>query len=69
MSKAPPVPPEQRAFKGQKPDIEGQDRERRDDVSGVQSDQPGDADINLKEQGRHGNIRQNTTRQGNLQNR
>ncbi|MDP3175308.1 MAG: hypothetical protein Q8M88_12825 [Phenylobacterium sp.] len=69
MTKAPPIPPEQRAFKGQKPDIEGQDRERRDDVSGVQSDQPGDADINLKEQGRHGNIRQNTTHQGNQQNR
>jgi len=64
MSKAPPIPPEQRAFKGQKPDVEGTDRERRDDLTGAQSDQPGDADVNLDQQGRHGNIRQNTGHPG-----
>jgi hypothetical protein len=42
---------------------------RRDERSGVQSEQPGDADVNLKSQGRHGNIAQNTTHQGNVQDR
>lgn len=69
MSKAPPIPPEQRAFKGQKPDVEGEDRERRDDVTGAQSSEPGDADVNLKQQGRHGDIAQNTRHQGYQQDR
>lgn len=70
MSKAPPIPPEQRAFKGQKPDVEGETRDRREErTTGVQSDQPGDADVNLKEQGRHGNINQNTHHQGYQQDR
>ncbi|KQY32690.1 hypothetical protein ASD21_22520 [Caulobacter sp. Root1455] len=64
MSKAPPIPPEQRAFKGQKPEIEGQSGQ--DDL---QSPDPGNADVNLKEQGRHGNLRQNTSRSGNVQDR
>lgn len=61
MSKPPPIPPEQRAFKGQKPDIEG----RR--VEGPK--EAGTADLNLDEQGRHGNLRQNTTHSGNVQDR
>ena len=69
MSKAPPIPPEQRAFKGQRPDIQGEGRERRDARTGLQSGQPGDADANLKEQGRHGNIHQNTHHQGHQQDR
>jgi hypothetical protein len=67
--KAPPIPPEQRAFPGQKPDVDGADIGRRDKVTGAQSEQPGDDDVNLKSQGRHGNIAQNTTRQGNVQDR
>ncbi|MBO9708851.1 MAG: hypothetical protein J7521_11620 [Caulobacter sp.] len=65
MSKAPPIPPEQRAFKGQKPDIDGHDADRDD----LQSPDPGNADVNLREQGRHGNLRQNTSRSGNVQDR
>ncbi|WP_068875003.1 MULTISPECIES: hypothetical protein [unclassified Phenylobacterium] len=68
-SKAPPIPPEQRASPGEKPHIEGADIGRRDRVTGVQSEQPGDDDVNLKSQGRHGNIAQNTTHQGNVQDR
>lgn len=64
MSKAPPIPPEQRAFKGQKPDIEG--RVGHEDLQGTKA---GDADVNLDEQGRHGNLRQNTTHSGNVQDR
>lgn len=59
MSKAPPIPPEQRAFRGQRADIAGSGQERRDARTGLQSGQPGDADANLKEQGRHGNLHQN----------
>jgi hypothetical protein len=64
MSKAPPIPPEQRAFKGQKPAIESQA-----DHDDLQSPDPGNADVNLKEQGRHGNLRQNTSHAGNVQDR
>jgi len=64
MSKPPPIPPEQRAFKGQKPEIDGHGG--HDDL---QSPDPGNADVNLKEQGRHGNLAQNTTHSGNVQER
>lgn len=64
MSKAPPIPPEQRAFKGQKPEIEGQGGQ-----ADVQSHEPGNADVNLHEQGRYGNIKQNTTNDGLQQDR
>jgi hypothetical protein len=58
-SKAPPIPPEQRAYANQTPDVEGSDVGRRDGVTGVQSEQPGDDDVNLKSQGRQGNLHQN----------
>ena len=58
-SKAPPIPPENRAFPGQKPDVAGDGIGRRDATTGLQSDQPGDDDVNLKSQGRHGNLEQN----------
>jgi hypothetical protein len=58
--KPPPIPPEQRAFRGQKPDIAGGGQGRHDEKTGLQSSQPGDADVNLKTQGRQANIRQNT---------
>jgi hypothetical protein len=63
MSKAPPIPPEQRAFKGQKPDIEGKGG------PDLQSTEKGNADVNLEEQGRYGNIKQNTTNDGLQQDR
>jgi hypothetical protein len=68
-SKAPPIPPDQRSDAGEKPHVEGADIGRRDKVTGVQSEQPGDDDVNLKEQGRHGNINQNTHHQGYQQDR
>ena len=58
-SKAPPIPPEQRAHPRDKAHVEGARQDRRDRIADVQSHQPGDADVNLKEQGRHGNRRQN----------
>ena len=69
MSKAPPIPPEQRAFPGQKPDVEGGKQDRRDQTTGLQSGQPGDDDVNLKQQGRQGGTFQNTTHQGLQQDR
>ncbi len=68
-SKAPPIPPEQRSSPAEKPSVEGGDIGRRDRVTGVQSEQPGDDDVNLKSQGRHGNIDQNTHHQGYQQDR
>lgn len=69
MAKAPPIPPDQRASTDEKPDIEGDGPGRRDETTGLQSKQPGDADVNLKEQGRQGNIDQNTHHQGYQQDR
>lgn len=68
-SKAPPIPPDQQPSQGEKPDVEGSDIGRRDRVSGLQSSQPGDDDTNLEEQGRQGNINQNTHHQGYQQDR
>lgn len=68
-SKAPPIPPAQRASRDEKPHVEGADIGRRDKVTGAQSEQPGDDDVNLSSQSRHGNIAQNTTHQGNVQDR
>lgn len=61
MSKTPPIPPEQRSFRGERPDISEASGDRRDDRTGLQSGQPGDADANLKEQGRYGNLHQNVS--------
>jgi len=58
MSKAPPIPPEQRSF-AMKARLTGQKMDRRDLRTDVQSGQPGDADVNVREQGRFGNIAQN----------
>ena len=43
------------------PRTEGPPHDRRDERTGLQSGQPGDADANLKSQGRYGNLRQNIT--------
>ena len=45
MTRAPQPPREQRSFADH----------------GVQSGQPGDADVNLSQQGRYGNLQQNLT--------
>lgn len=74
MSKSPPpIPPEQRTIDGPgahaaKADVNNEHRERRDDVHDLQSGQPGD-DVNLSQQGRHGNTIQNLTHQGRQQDR
>ena len=61
-SRTPPTPQEQRPGKD---DGIG----RRDSKTGLQSTEPGDGDVNLKEQGRQGNINQNTHHQGYQQDR
>jgi hypothetical protein len=54
MSKSPPpIPSEQQSFQG------ATGVGRRDAKTGLQSNEPGDMDTNLKEQGRQGNIHQN----------
>jgi hypothetical protein len=58
-SKAPPIPPEQRAGQSRAANLDGGPHDRRDLRDGVQSSAPGDADVNLKLQGRYGNRRQN----------
>jgi len=58
MSKHPPIPEDQRGA-----------QDRRDVATGAQSGQPGDADVNLDQQGRFGDIKQNTTHQGHQQDR
>lgn len=69
MSKLPKIPKEQRAFSGEKTEQDGEPVDRRDNRTGVRDGQPGDAGVNAQEQGRFGNIRQNTTHQGNVQDR
>jgi hypothetical protein len=68
-SKAPPIPPEQRSSSADKANIKGSDIGRRDRVTGDQSSDPGDGDVNLEQQGRQGNIHQNTRHQGYQQDR
>lgn len=63
MSKLPPIPSEQKTFQG------ATNLGRRDAKTGLQSSEPGDGDVNLDQQGRQGNIRQNMTPQRSVQNR
>ncbi|MFN3668815.1 MAG: hypothetical protein ACK4VY_05865 [Brevundimonas sp.] len=69
MTKAPKIPPEQQSEAGQKADVAGEGRDRRDARTDVQDGQPGDAGVNTAEQGRFGDIKQNTTHQGYQQDR
>jgi hypothetical protein len=71
MSKAPPIPREQRTYVDRqgKAAMKGSTQGRRDEITGLQSAQPGDRDVNLAEQGRHGNIRQNIRPQWRTQDR
>lgn len=59
MARPPDIPPDQRGSKSAPNDDAG--RDRRDQATGVQSPQPGDADVNLDTEGRFGNLRQNLT--------
>ena len=72
MTKALKVPKEQRSFADHGArsiaDAAVSD-DRRDLATGAQSGQPGDADVNLGQQGRFGNIRQNMTTQWKTQER
>ena len=69
MSKAPKIPKEQRSFSGEQPDVEGGKSDRRDRRTDVHDGQPGDGGINTAQQGRFGDIKQNTTHQGYQQDR
>ena len=69
MSKSLFVPKEQRSFGDHGARSVEEDKDRRDLALGVQSGQPGDADVNTREQGRFGNMRQNMTPQWKTQNR
>jgi hypothetical protein len=63
-SKAPPVPPEQQCRK-----IRGASSPPSRDAEVSRDPAGGNADLNLKEQGRHGGIHQNITHQGRQQDR
>ena len=71
MSHAPKIPKEQRSFadKGAQSAADAVNTDRRDLETGVQSSQPGDADVDLDTQGRFGNLRQNLTTQWKTQQR
>jgi hypothetical protein len=66
MSNAPPIPPDQRTHVGGAPgqddassQLDSAHPDRRDLRTDAQSGQPGDADVNLRTQGRFGNTIQN----------
>ncbi len=69
MTKAPKIPKEQRSFADDKAEVSGGKADRRDMRTDVRDGQPGDAGINTAEQGRFGDIKQNTTHQGYQQDR
>ena len=71
MATVPKRPTEQRRFADHGATLieNGGLTDRRDLETGVQSAQPGDADVNLKEQGRFGNLNQNLTAIRNVQER
>lgn len=72
MTRTPKIPREQRSFAArgaQAVDDAALTQDRRDTLTGVQSGQPGDADVNLGEQGRYGNLKQNLTTHWKVQDR
>lgn len=69
MTKTPPIPEEQQAFLGSEPDIADENADVRDQRANIADSQPGDAGVNTEEQGRFGNIQQNTSHQGYQQDR
>lgn len=70
MSKPPPIPPEQASRRGAaNPGEDGVGAPAHDVDDNVQNAQPGNADVNLDQQGQTANTRQNTTHQGYQQDR
>ncbi|HEY1225307.1 MAG TPA: hypothetical protein VGE54_08785 [Brevundimonas sp.] len=71
MTHAPKIPKEQRSFadKGARSAAEAMSDDRRDLETEIKTGQPGDADVNLDEQGRFGNLRQNLTTHWKVQDR
>jgi len=71
MTHAPRIPKEQRSFadRGGTAVEDAMNADRRDLETGAQSGQPGDADVNLDQQGRFGNLKQNMTTQWKVQDR
>ena len=71
MTHAPRIPKEQRSFadRGGRGFDDAAASDRRDQATGVQSPDPGDADVNLDTQGRFGNLRQNMTTHWKVQDR
>ena len=71
MTHAPRIPNDQRsaADKGAHAPEQALHEDRRDVTTGAQSGQPGDADVNLDEQGRFGNLKQNLTHHRQVQDR
>ncbi len=72
MSKPLKIPKEQRSFAAagnlSAADL-AMSHDRRDLLTGAQSGQPGDADVNLGDQGRYGNLKQNLTTHWKVQER
>lgn len=71
MTHAPRIPKEQRSYadKGGKAAEDAAASDRRDLETEIQTGQPGDSDVNLDEQGRFGNLKQNLTNQWKVQDR
>jgi hypothetical protein len=71
MTHAPRIPREQRsdADKGGLVAAAAGDSDRRDLETEIRTGQPGDSDVNLDEQGRFGNLKQNLTNQWKVQSR
>lgn len=69
MSKTPKIPKEQSSFAADKAAGSDENVDRRDQRTDIRDGQPGDAGINTAEQGRFGDIKQNTTHQGYQQDR
>lgn len=61
MTQAPKIPAEEQSFPGEQPDVSGDTPDRRDRRTHIHDGQPGDAGVNTDQQGRFGNIKQNTT--------
>jgi len=71
MTHAPRIPPDQCSAADQagKAIEDTLKEDRRDVQTGAQSGQPGDGDVNLDQQGRFGNLRQNLTAQNKVHDR
>lgn len=71
MTHTPRIPKDQRsdADKGRTPADAAADSDRRDLETEIQTAQPGDSDVNLDEQGRFGNLKQNLTNQWQVRDR